>query len=162
MFVSLSALHYALRAKDAERSLEIARCLRFVPLRYAMRLTALLAEQRHPLYEAAARRVAVRVLEELRATPLDEIKKLIDVLAHVHDNMYWYEAQCALRDVVGQLHRMQRPNVDFDSLEMRPRKKANGAGPAERPDAETNFLADLTAALPVAPADWYDGPLWAS
>jgi hypothetical protein len=161
VFVSLSALHYALRAKDAERSLEIARCLKHVPLRYAMRLTLLLAEQNHPLYEAAARRIGVRVLEELQATPLVEVKKLIDVLAHVHDNMYWYEAQCALRDVVGQLHRMQRPNVDFDSLAMRPRKGANGAGPAERPEAEDDFLADLKETLPVATADWYDGPLWA-
>lgn len=159
--MSLSALHYALRAKDAERSLAVASRLRFVPLRYAMRLTALLAEQRHPLYEAAARRIAVRVLEELRDTPLIEIKKLIDVLAHVHDNMYWSEAQCALRNVVGQLHRMQRLDVDFDSLTMRPRKGVNGVGPAKkRPEADDDFLADLKAALPVAPAGWYDGPLW--
>lgn len=139
----------------------VARRLRFVPLRYAMRLTALLAEQRHPLYEAAARRIAVRVLEELLDTPLVEIKKLIDVLAHVHDNMYWYEAQCALRDVVGQLHRRQRLDVDFDSLEMRPGKGGDGEEPTERPEAEDDFLADVMAALPVAPADWYDGSLWA-
>jgi hypothetical protein len=161
VFVSLSALHYALRAKDAERSLAIARRLRFVPLRYAMRLTALLAEQRHPLYEAAARRLAVRVLEELLDTSLVEIKKLIDVLAHVHDNMYWYEAQCALRDVVSQLHRMQRLDVDFDSLEMRPRKGRDGAEATERPEIPDDFLAELKAVCPVAPADWYDGPLWA-
>jgi hypothetical protein len=159
--VSLSALHYALRAKDPERSLEIARCLKHLPLRYAMRLTLLLAEQRHPLYEAAARRIGVRVLEELRNTPLVEIKKLIDVLAHVHDNVYWYEAQCALRDVVGQLHRMQRLDVDFDSLEMRPRKGREGGGPTERPEVPDDFLAELKAVCPVAPADWYDGPLWA-
>lgn len=120
----------------------------------------LLAEQKHPLYEAAARRIGVRALEELRNTPLVEIKKLIDALAHVQDNMYWYEAQCALRDVVGQLHRMPRLGVDFDSLEMKPRKGAGGGEPAERPEAEDDSLADLKAALPVAPADWYDGPLW--
>lgn len=159
--MSLSALHYALRAKDAERSLEIAGCLKHVPLRYAMRLTLLLAEQNHPLYEAAARRIGVRALEELRNTPLVEIKKLIDVLAHVHDNMYWYEAQCALRDVVGQLHRMQRLDVDFDSLEMRPRTGADETGPTEQPEVPDDFLAELKAVCPVAPADWYDGPLWA-
>jgi hypothetical protein len=151
-------LHYAIRDKDAERALEIARSLRFVPLRYAMRLTLLLAEQHHPLYDAAARRIAVRVIEELD-TPLGEVKKLIDALAHVHDYVYWYEARDALRDVVSQLHRMQRVNIDFDSLAMRPRERADGARPMDGPEAEDSFLADLKAALPVAPARWIDDPL---
>jgi hypothetical protein len=155
--VSLSALHHALRDKDAERSLEIARTLRHVPLRYAMRITLLLAEKRHPLYEAAARRVLVRVVVELEP-PMIEVKKLADVLAHVHSNLYWYEAQLALRDVVGQLHRVARNlSADFDSLAIRPRKGPRREQSAGELGAEEDFLADLKAALPLAPARWLDG-----
>jgi hypothetical protein len=153
-FVSLSALHHALRDKDAERSLEVARSLRHVPLRYAMRITLLLAEKNHPLYEAAARRVLVRVIVELEP-PMIEAKKLADVLAHVHSNLYWYEAQLALRDVVGQLHRMARSlSTDVDSLAIR---KESGGQSADPPRTEDDFLADLRAALPNAPARWLDG-----
>jgi len=146
-----------LRDKDAERSLEIARSLRHVPLRYAMRITLLLAEERHPLYEAAARRVLVRVVVELDP-PMIEVKKLADVLAHVHSNLYWYEAQLALHDVVGQLHRMARDvSADFDSLAVRPRKESQPEQSADPPGREDDFLADLRAALPSAPARWLDG-----
>jgi hypothetical protein len=148
-------LHYALRDKDAERSLTIARSLRHVPLRYAMRMTLLLAEKRHPLYDAAARRVLVRVVVELDP-PMIEVKKLADVLAHVHSNLYWYEAQLALRDVVGQLHRMARNvSADFDSLAIRPREESEQS--EDPPGTEDDFLADLRAALPNAPARWLDG-----
>jgi hypothetical protein len=155
--VSLSALHYALGDKDAERSLEIARGLRHVPLRYAMRITLLLAEKRHPLYDAAARRVLVRVVVELEP-PMIEVKKLADVLANVHSNLYWYEAQLALRDVVGQLHRMaQGPSADFASLATRPRKRPGREQSADPLEAQDDLLADLKAASPLAPARWYDG-----
>jgi hypothetical protein len=157
VFVSLSALHYALRAKDAERSLEIARCLKHVPLRYAMRLTLLLAEQNHPLYEAAARRVLVRIVIELDP-PMIEVKKLADVLAHVNDSLYWYEAQLALRDVVAQLHRMaQDLSADFDSLAVRPGKGPRRERSADPPGTEDGFLGDLKAALPNPAAQWLDG-----
>ncbi|MFP5388327.1 MAG: hypothetical protein ACLGG5_03390 [Thermoleophilia bacterium] len=152
--MSLSALHYALRDKDAERSLEIARSLRHVPLRYGMRITLLLAEKRHPLYDAAARRVLVRVVVELNP-PMIEVKKLANVLAHVHSNLYWYEAQLALRDVVAQLHRMAGGHsTDFDSPAVRSRK-GNRREQSLRP--EDDLLADLKVALPNAPARWLDG-----
>lgn len=136
--------------------MEVARRLRHVPLCYAMRITLLLAEKNHPLYEAAARRVLVRVIVELEP-PMIEAKKLADVLAHVHSNLYWYEAQLALRDVVGQLHRMARNlSTDFDSLAIRPREEP-GKQSADPPRTEDDFLADLRAALPNAPARWLDG-----
>jgi hypothetical protein len=156
-FVSLSALHYALRDKDAERFLEIARSLRHVPLRYAMRITLLLAEKRHPLYEAAARRVLVRVIVELDP-PMIEVRKLATVLASVHSNLYWYEAQLGLRDVVAQLHRMARgPSTDFGSLAVESRKRPRREQSADPHPSEDDFLVDLKAALPNIPARWLDG-----
>jgi hypothetical protein len=115
-FVSLSALHFALREKDADRCLEIAAGMEHVPLRYALRLTLLLADVKHPRYEAAARRLVARVLIEL-APPMNEVKKLADALAHVHHYYYGTPARLALQDVVGQLHRRERSvEVNFDSL----------------------------------------------
>jgi hypothetical protein len=61
--------------------LEIAASLRYVPLRYAARLTVLLADVKHPRYEATARRFFVVFIEELEP-PITQIKKLADALAH--------------------------------------------------------------------------------
>lgn len=116
LFVSLARLHFALRAKDPDRSLEAAARLRHVPLRYALRLTLLLADKNDPRYEAAARRFMARVLIELEP-PMLQAKKLADALAHVHDYYYGYPARLALQDVLGQLHRIgQRVDVGFNSL----------------------------------------------
>jgi hypothetical protein len=115
LFVSLSQLHFAIKAKDQDRALEVAATLRYVPLRYAARLTALLADGNHPKYKAAADRLLVRVIQEIRP-PLIETKRLADCLAHVHDYYWQHHAIAALHDVVGQLHRRHvRLAVDFDS-----------------------------------------------
>lgn len=116
MFVSLTDLHFALRAKDAERSIEEAARLDRVPLRYALRVALLLADRRDPRYEAVASEFLRQVLTELRP-PLIEMKKLTDALAHVHHYHYGHFARLALQDVLGQLHRIeQKVNVKFDSL----------------------------------------------
>lgn len=121
---SLSDLHHAIRAKEADRALEVARGLNHVPLRYAARLVALLAHGHHPMYERAARRFLIRALEELQDVELVEIKKLADVLAHVHHYYWQHVAQMALHDVVGQLHsRHRRLSVGFDSTEPLDRKR---------------------------------------
>ena len=127
-----------------------------MPLRYAMRITLLLAEKRHRLYEAAARRVLVRVIVELDP-PIIEVRKLANVLAHVNDYLYWYEAQLALRDVVAQLHRMARhPSADLHSPAVRPREGIQREQSADPPGTDDDFLADLKAAIPNAPARWLD------
>lgn len=112
--MSFSTLHRALKAKDAERALDAAAHLRYVPLRYALRLTLLLADQKHPKYEAAARRFLSRVLHELNP-PLLEAKRLADAFAHVDHHYYGHFARLALQDVVGQLHRIESAplNIDF-------------------------------------------------
>jgi hypothetical protein len=53
------ALHHAIRARDADRALRVAEGMRYVPLRYAARLTVLMADVKHPRYEAAARELIV-------------------------------------------------------------------------------------------------------
>lgn len=114
-FVSISALHHALRAKEADRALEIAAALKYVPLRYAARLTVLLADLKHPRYEATARRFIVVLIEELEL-PTIQIKKVADALAHVHHYHYGHFARLALQDLVGQLHERGRGvDLDFDS-----------------------------------------------
>jgi hypothetical protein len=45
--MSLGDLHAAIQAKEQDRALELATQLGHVPLRYAARLTALLADGRH-------------------------------------------------------------------------------------------------------------------
>lgn len=87
LFVSLSALHHAIRAKDADRALKVAGKLRRVPLRYAARLTVLLADMKHPRYETAARHFIVAFTEELEP-PTMQVKKVADALAHVHHHYY--------------------------------------------------------------------------
>ena len=101
MFVSLSALHHAIRAKEADRALEVAGKMKRVPLRYAARLTVLLADMKHPRYEAAARRFIVAFTEELEP-PTMQVKKVADALAHVHHYYYAHFARDALQDLIGQ------------------------------------------------------------
>jgi hypothetical protein len=114
--VSLSDLHLALRAKNADRSFEVAARLDRVPLRYALRLTLLLADRRDARYEAVAREFLRQILAELQPS-LIEMKKLTDALAHVHHHYYGHFARLALQDVLGQLHRIERRvEVKFDSL----------------------------------------------
>jgi hypothetical protein len=115
--VSLSRLHQAIQARECDRTLEIAARQRHVPLRYAARITRLLAEERHPRYKAAADAFLVRVIEEVHP-PMLETKKLADALAHVHHVLYAFEALTALQNVVGQLHRMHKISVEFDSEQM--------------------------------------------
>jgi hypothetical protein len=110
--VSRSALHHAIRAKEADRALEVAGAMRRVPLRYAARLTVLLADLRHPRYEAAARRFIVAFTEELEP-PTMQIKKVSDALAHVHHHYYGHFARLALQNLIGQLHERGR-SVDLD------------------------------------------------
>ncbi len=122
--MSLSQLHHALRAKEADRALEIAAGLRYVPLRYAARLTVLLADMKHPRYEAAARRFLVLLIEEVEPPTL-QVKKVADALAHVHHHYYSNFARMALQDLIGQLHERGREvDLDFDSEEggRRPRR----------------------------------------
>jgi hypothetical protein len=116
--VSLSALNRALRDKDAERALTIARAIDPVPLRFAVRILALLADGHHRLYEAAARRFLVRVIEEIEPerAPLEQIKKLADVLAQMHNPYYQHAARLALQDVVGQMHQREiRIALEFEA-----------------------------------------------
>jgi hypothetical protein len=141
--VSLSALHQALRAKDAERSLEVARALRHVPLRYALRLTLLLAEARHPSYESAARRFLTRTIDELNP-PLMEAKKLADALAHVHHHYYGHFARSALQDVVSQLHRIERPlSIGFDGPDEPATGRRRGSQFEDLPPAQPERIADV-------------------
>jgi hypothetical protein len=97
--------------------------MRHVPLRYAARLTLLLAEVKHPRYEAAARRFVIAFTEELRP-PILQVKKVADALAHVHHYYYGHFAQLALHDLVGQLHqRSQKVEIGFDSLDEGKRRR---------------------------------------
>lgn len=98
--------------------MSIAGELDHVPLRFAARITALLADTRDPRYEAAARRLLVRVTEEIdpERGPLVEIKKLADVLAHVHHYYYQQAARLGLQDVIGQLHQREvRLALEFEA-----------------------------------------------
>lgn len=105
-----------MRDREAERSLEIARGLSYVPLRHAARLTLVLADCRHRLYEPAALRFLERTICEV-GPPLIEVKKLADGLAHVHHGFYAWPARLALQDVVGQLYRRESGiHLAFDSL----------------------------------------------
>lgn len=114
--MSLSALHFAIRAREAERALEIADGLKYVPLRYGLRLVLLLADERHPRFEAKAREFVRQILGEL-PLPMMQTKKLADALAHLDHYFYGYDARLALQDVVGQLHRRPREiETEFDSL----------------------------------------------
>jgi hypothetical protein len=120
--------------------LEEAGRLGYVPLRYAARLTLLLADQKHPKYEAAARRFLSRVIDELNP-PLLEAKTLADALAHVGHYYYGPYARLALQDVVGQLHRIASAtplNVDF-------------AGPDENSPKERRRIAPFEDIPPVRP-----------
>jgi hypothetical protein len=144
--VSFSTLHQALKAKDAEGALDAAGHLRYVPLRYALRLTLLLADQRHPMYEAAARRFLSRVLDELNP-PMLEAKRLADALAHVDHHYYGSFARLALQDVVGQLHRIESAalNIDFagpfDDSPGKRRRTAHFEGlPRARPEQIVEVL----------------------
>ena len=115
-FVSLGQLHFAIRERRIEDALAIYDELRFVPARYLCRLALLLAESDHQRYEEVARDLLVAVARE-REPKLIQLMKLADALAHVHDYIWWWEAQEALRRCVGQLHRNWRAlNVEFDSL----------------------------------------------
>ncbi len=116
--MSFTDLHSALRARDVERSLKAASALEQVPLRFAVRLVALLADEHDRRYDAAARRFLVRVVEEVdpKRAPLIEIKKLADILAHVHHFFWQHEARVGLQEVVGQMHdRDVRLHLVFDS-----------------------------------------------
>jgi len=87
-----------------------------VPLRYALRLTLLLADTWDYRFKAASQRFLVRLMEELDVETID-VKKLADAFAHIHDYEQGQDARAALQDVVGQLHRMaRRVEIDFDSL----------------------------------------------
>lgn len=90
--------------------------MRHVPLRYAARMTALMADVKHPRYEAAARELIVVFTEDLRPPPI-QIKKLADALAHVHHHYYGVFARDGLQDLIRQLHQERRPvEINFDSL----------------------------------------------
>jgi LmbE family N-acetylglucosaminyl deacetylase len=124
LFVSLSALPHAIRAKEADRASEVAGAMKRVPLRYAARLTVLLADMEHPRYEAAARRFIVAFTEELEPKTM-QVKKLADALAHVHHYYYAHFAREALQNLIGQLHEQGRSvEVDFDSEPDNPRRKS--------------------------------------
>jgi hypothetical protein len=115
---SLSALHFAIKDKDADGALAVADRLRHVPLRYEARLTLLLAERRHARYEAQAEQFFL-ALHMILKPKMMALKKLADVLAHVDHHYYGWPAQLALGDVAAQLHRIHRRieiEIDFDSL----------------------------------------------
>jgi hypothetical protein len=87
-----------------------------VPLRFVVRVVALLGEEHDPRYRSAADRFLVRVIEEVKPKDPVQIKKLADVLAHVHHYYWQHEAIAGLHDVVGQLHRRDvRLRIEFDS-----------------------------------------------
>ena len=114
--MSFSALDRAIKAKDAERALSISDSLRYVPLRYTLRLALVLADKNHPRYEEEALEVVAKAIRERRPHVL-QVKKLADALAHVHHHFYGFWARSALVDVIGQLHRRSRPiETVFDSL----------------------------------------------
>jgi len=115
-FVSLSALHSALRHRDVDQAWAIMEALPHAPLRFVARVVALLAEENDPRYRPAADRFLVRVIEEVAPEDPVQIKKLADVLAHVHHYYWQHEAMAALSEVVGQLHeRDVRLAIGFDS-----------------------------------------------
>lgn len=146
-FVSISALNQALEARSAEGALQAAHALRYVPLRHALRLTLLLADERHPRYEAAARRFLARVLEE-RNPPLMEAKRLADAFAHIRHHYYGHFARLALQGVVEQLHRIELEplTIEFEG----PMDQSGGKRRAAR------FEEDLPPARPEKIADVLD------
>jgi hypothetical protein len=111
--VTLSALHDALSEKDLERTLRLAGALDDVPLRFAARIVYLMAIKAHPRYKPAARRFLARVAEELQP-PLEEVWKLANCLVFVHDPRYADIAQENLRQAIGQIHRRERIDLDFN------------------------------------------------
>jgi hypothetical protein len=144
VFVSLSALNQALKTKDVEGALAAAQMARYVPLRYALRLTLLLADNRSPRYEAAARRFLARVIEELNP-PLIEIKKLADAFAHIRHPDYGHFARLTLQDVVGQLHRIELTplSIEFESQEDGSIGKGRAHFEEDLPPARPERIADL-------------------
>jgi hypothetical protein len=110
--VSLSALHHALRAKDVDQVLAIARRRRVVPLKYAARIVCLLADTEDERYERAATRFLARVIEEYDP-PLEQVWRLANCLRFVKTGAFLNEARHGLQRVVGQLHRMERIDIDF-------------------------------------------------
>ena len=114
--MSLSALNLAIKEKDVKRALAISDSLRYVPLRYTLRLALLLADKDHPRYEEEALSVVAKAISERRPQVL-QVKKLADALAHVHHHFYGFWARSALVNVIGQLHRRgRRVETVFDCL----------------------------------------------
>jgi hypothetical protein len=113
---AMSGFERALREQDAEAALCCARQVPWLSLDRALRLTLLLSDQVHPLYEPTARRFLVRFIEEPEPR-LFYCKRLADALAHVRHGFYGEAARRGLDELVWKLRdRQRRLLVDFDSL----------------------------------------------
>ena len=112
---AMSGFERALREKDADAALRCAADAPMLSLDRALRLTLLLSDQIHPLYEAAARRFLVRFIEEPEPR-LFYCKRLADALAHVRHGFYGEAARKGLDELVWKLRDRERLNVEFDSL----------------------------------------------
>jgi hypothetical protein len=113
---AMSGFERAMRVQDAEAALFCARQVPWLSLDRALRLTLLLSDQVHPLYEPSARRFLVRFIQEPEPR-LFYCKRLADALAHVRHGFYGEAARRGLDELVWKLRdRQQRLLVDFDSL----------------------------------------------
>jgi hypothetical protein len=113
---AMSGFEKALRAQDAEAALSFARQVPWLSLDRELRLTLLLSDQVHPLYEPSARRFLVRFIQEPEPR-LFYCKRLAYALAHVQHGFYGEAARQGLDDLIWKLRgREQRLLVEFDSV----------------------------------------------
>lgn len=109
---NLGELDQALRERNLGRAWQRAGAFPSVPLDRALRLVLLLADRFDRRYESAARRFLARIVLEIRPEVI-QIKKLADCLAHVHHGYYGPFARESLKDVIGQLERMEAISIHF-------------------------------------------------
>jgi hypothetical protein len=113
-----AAFENALKARDLDAACDAAglmmRRQEPIALDRALRLTLRLGEAWDRRYHALARRILIRVVEEIEP-PMLEAKKLADALAHLNHPVYATAAREGLWDCVDQLGRMEL-SIDFNSL----------------------------------------------
>jgi len=108
----------AMKARDLDAACDAAGLVKrrqgAISLDRALRLTLRLGEGWDRRYHAAARRILIRVVDEVEP-PMLEAKKLADALAHLNHPVYAVPAREALWENVDQLRRREL-RVDFNSL----------------------------------------------
>jgi hypothetical protein len=108
----------ALKASDLDAACDAAglvmRRQGRISLDRALRLTLQLGEAWDRRYHAFARRLLVRVVDEVEP-PMLEAKKFADALAHLNHPVYATEAREGLWDCLDQLRRREL-RINFNSL----------------------------------------------